>query len=180
MPHGSFGSALPIRTKLCARCGSACPITDFGVSSFETGKRQANCRPCQVIVEAERQTAERSMPDHNRARRLSRTYDLSRADFAEKLLAQGGKCQICSKVFSAEVRVNVDHDHESGATRGLLCTSCNTRLAVVENSPEWILLAIAYLKSHGSWCAASAKPKAPPANSHEATKNRLAKRGNFF
>ena len=47
---------------------------------------------------------------------------------------QDGSCAICQK-HQSECRfaLCVDHDHDSGTARGLLCRACNTRLAVLED-----------------------------------------------
>lgn len=45
------------------------------------------------------------------------------------LVAQGGKCAICDQPFKT---IDVDHDHATGAVRGLLCRRCNLGVAFVE------------------------------------------------
>ncbi|MDE1854467.1 MAG: hypothetical protein KGI38_12070 [Thaumarchaeota archaeon] len=58
--------------------------------------------------------------------------------FRERLtLAQYGKCRICGK--DAEV---LDHDHKSGAPRGMVCRSCNSMLGKIETSGQNVLLTI--------------------------------------
>ena len=59
---------------------------------------------------------------------------------------QQSKCAACGK--KTELLV-VDHDHTSGAVRGLLCTNCNLALGHVNDNPDLLLKAIAYLKKHG-------------------------------
>lgn len=54
--------------------------------------------------------------------------------FEEK---QDSACALCDKPLS-EVRVDVDHDHETGLLRGLLCTGCNGRLGWYEKRQERI------------------------------------------
>ena len=57
------------------------------------------------------------------------------------LVAQCGTCALCSKpemvIQNGKVkRLALDHDHETGRVRGLLCTQCNRRLGVWErNAP---------------------------------------------
>lgn len=55
-----------------------------------------------------------------------------------------GRCWICRSKASDVRNLSVDHCHETGAVRGLLCTSCNRRLGAT-NNPRWLLRAAAYL-----------------------------------
>ena len=41
---------------------------------------------------------------------------------------QGGVCAICKRPPRGKLPLNVDHDHKTGAVRGLLCWTCNHRL----------------------------------------------------
>jgi hypothetical protein len=43
----------------------------------------------------------------------------------------------------------VDHDHRSGAVRGLLCNACNTALGLLGEQPDRFREAAKYLESHG-------------------------------
>ena len=40
----------------------------------------------------------------------------------------------------------MDHDHETGEVRGLLCANCNLAIGLLEDSPSRILAAAAYVK----------------------------------
>jgi hypothetical protein len=76
-----------------------------------------------------------------RIRVSSRQYD-------ELLRRQGGKCAICgceNKQNKRKERLAVDHDHRTGAIRGLLCGRCNTGLGSFADSPNLLAVAIAYL-----------------------------------
>lgn len=57
-------------------------------------------------------------------------------------VAQGGKCLLCRR---ADEKLVVDHCHETGRVRGLLCTPCNNFLGWVEGSPGIMERAAAYL-----------------------------------
>lgn len=70
---------------------------------------------------------------------------LSDADYAEWLDVSEHRCWICGHEESIEGRrLAVDHDHLTGAIRGLLCTSCNRRLGA-SRDPEWHARAAEYL-----------------------------------
>lgn len=67
-----------------------------------------------------------------RNKRIKKIYGLTPEQYDEKLRNQGGGCAICLKPYNSGRRLSVDHDHQTGMVRGLLCTSCNTRLGMIE------------------------------------------------
>ena len=71
-------------------------------------------------------------------------YGISRAEYEDLLAAQDGECAICGKTL---YDVHIDHSHESGKVRGLLCNTCNTRLLFAAESPL-LRKAQAYLRKH--------------------------------
>lgn len=65
------------------------------------------------------------------------------ADYFALLKAQGGHCAICPSTPKTR-RLHVDHDHATGAVRGLLCHRCNRALPTWV-TPEWLVAAARYL-----------------------------------
>lgn len=63
---------------------------------------------------------------------LKRTFGLTVEEYNEMLSEQGGVCAICGGTDNR--RLSVDHDHETGTIRGLLCAGCNGALHVLENT----------------------------------------------
>lgn len=53
---------------------------------------------------------------------------ISEAELTDLLAKHDGKCALCGK----DGANHVDHCHSTGKVRGILCTSCNMRLGVVE------------------------------------------------
>ena len=89
--------------------------------------------------------------DYQRWYALKRNYGLSREDYLRLWSEQHGACAICEKRFSrdpskAAQSVHVDHDHETGEVRALLCPQCNTVVGLTENHPELLEKAIRYLR----------------------------------
>ncbi len=74
---------------------------------------------------------------------LHRTYGLPLETFKKMLSDQGGKCALCFKAPSGVRPLCVDHCHDTGKVRGLLCYGCN-RLMVLIDNPELLAKAIAY------------------------------------
>lgn len=95
--------------------------------------------------------------DVRKDRFLRRSFgdDLTYARYMEMFDAQDGKCAICrepEKVMrhGKVAALAVDHDHITGAVRGLLCHECNTGLGKFRDSASILTLAIAYLEKHGA------------------------------
>jgi hypothetical protein len=84
---------------------------------------------------------------------LQRFYGITVEEYDILLEAQGGVCAICRKPPTMVIRgdtvarLAVDHDHASGRVRGLLCGSCNQMLGSVDDDPERLAAAIAYLRA---------------------------------
>jgi hypothetical protein len=87
-----------------------------------------------------------------RVESMRRNYGLSPADYNAMLSTQGGVCAICggppSGRGATHQRYFVDHDHSTGAVRGLLCHHCNAALGHLRDSPELLEVAAEYLRRH--------------------------------
>lgn len=70
--------------------------------------------------------------EYGRRSSLKRQYGITLEDYDALFEAQQGLCAICNRQDSTRRRLAVDHDHETGRIRGLLCYSCNTKLAFAE------------------------------------------------
>jgi hypothetical protein len=67
----------------------------------------------------------------------------------EREAAVDGRCEICGKSDAQNGKLlAVDHDHETGKLRGLLCGQCNTVLGLVKDEPAVLLRAAEYLRGH--------------------------------
>lgn len=80
---------------------------------------------------------------------LRRKYGISAEDYDRMLAAQGGGCGICGKKPEEQTRyskyLHVDHDHTTGAVRGLLCDEHNLLLGRWGDGVELLQKAIEYL-----------------------------------
>ena len=82
----------------------------------------------------------------DRARR--NRYGVTREDYDRAYQAQHGCCAICGRHQSELPRpLGVDHDHETGLIRGLLCDRCNVVLGRAQDSPRILLAAARYLEA---------------------------------
>lgn len=85
---------------------------------------------------------------HAKKSRLKNLYGLTVEQFDELNLKQGGLCLICGQPEPVSAQLHVDHDHDSGRVRGLLCIHCNTGLGKFKHSPELLDKAKKYLLTH--------------------------------
>lgn len=77
---------------------------------------------------------------------LRAKYGLSATAYLSMLAHQQGRCAICNDLMAEP---HVDHDHATGATRGLLCAQCNFGLGCFKDNIRSLANAIVYLEEHG-------------------------------
>ena len=74
-------------------------------------------------------------------------YSISVEDFEAFFQKQNGCCAVCSVPID-KARCRIDHDHQSGKVRGLLCTSCNTGIGLLKDSLVILENAARYLRDN--------------------------------
>lgn len=147
--------------KRCSTCKQEKAQTAFHRNRARKDGRSNRCIPCQKAAAAayyernkERITvASRAYYQNHRHEIIERTSfswtkrmtGVSKEEYLQKLEHQQGKCAICG-MKDAKRRLAADHDHETGAARGLLCRDCNQVLGKFQDSPERFLTAAAYLR----------------------------------
>lgn len=125
------------------------------------GRAQKNRRYCSEGCHAQATARQRSLSAKRfrarhpeKAKAISRgtvlrmLYGLSVEQYEAMLKDQGAACAICGKTNRSGRRLSVDHDHATGAIRGLLCAKCNQGLGLLQDSPELLGAAAAYLIHH--------------------------------
>lgn len=80
----------------------------------------------------------------DRARRLAQGYGLTIGDYEDMYLALGGHCQICG---CYKDKLFVDHNHDTGAVRGLLCKKCNSAIGLLQDNLELLIRAADYVRT---------------------------------
>lgn len=77
-------------------------------------------------------------------------YGITEEEYLQMFLNQKNSCKICQTPFSDESRYTlavVDHCHETGKVRGLLCQRCNRALGGFKDSLEILKNCISYLEN---------------------------------
>ena len=137
--------------KKCSRCGVRKQPDGFSVR--KTGDRKGHllsvCKKCRAS--AQKQKKERDKTIYDRIEwpsKLRRIYGLEVEDYYRMLEQQDNGCAICGiKDPGSRCRnFHVDHCHETGKVRGLLCHKCNRALGLFDDNIERLKSAANYLK----------------------------------
>ena len=94
----------------------------------------------------EMQKTDPAMKNQRRNRDLKYKYGITLEDRHTMYINQNCKCKICNNVFDNEFDLYVDHCHESGKVRGLLCTLCNMGLGKFKDDIDRLKSAIKYIE----------------------------------
>lgn len=126
---------VPPGHKLCRQCGEIKPHSEWHKNATASDGLSTRCKACKAI--------------QGRAGHLKRQYGMTLTERDALVAEQVGVCAIC---LSAAAE-HVDHDHNTGRVRGVLCFSCNAALGQFKDRPEVVQRAISYLEGN-AW-----KPK---------------------
>ena len=160
--------------KTCTRCGKTQPLSEFHKDKSKKDGHVYICKRCRRplthaynVASRERRAArstawkkaysergavarrrwKKAHPERVRDTNLRVAYGISLADYNETLKEQDNGCAICGKTSVEEgKRLSVDHDHETGQIRGLLCMHCNLGLGWFMHDLELLGNATAYLE----------------------------------
>jgi hypothetical protein len=141
MPKFSVIPKVEIDTtsKVCTACKIRKPLTEFFRHSGREDGRLHHCKPCENA----------KYKDKYRSYELRRKYGITEEDYNELLIQQNFCCAICNRHASKLKRgLFIDHNHNTGEVRGLLCSNCNFGIANLQEDIEILNKAIEYLTSH--------------------------------
>jgi len=72
-------------------------------------------------------------------------YQITKDEYAQMLESQHGSCKICKTEMKT---ICIDHCHETGKVRGLLCRKCNTGIGMLQDNLDIVQNAAEYLACH--------------------------------
>jgi hypothetical protein len=142
--------------KYCRYCEQDKPSAHFSPHPTTTDGLSNKCKDCVSaynklrhskrtreeldLINAKRR-ANRNTWKTDRKKHFKRAYGITVEDYETMLANQNGVCKICNRPCKSGKSLAVDHCHETGKVRGLLCAKCNTNLGRIE----------AYLRDPKPW-----------------------------
>ena len=164
---------MPLLLKVCNVCGEAKPLDDFYRSVGMRDGHRNDCKSCNLAAKrakydsagavarvtrwqkanAERHAAYqaeyRNRPERKRVMRdlyYRRAFGITADDVDAMIAAQGGVCAICGRAPKRLASWHVDHDHETGEVRGVLCIDCNQGIGKFHEDSARLRAAADYLE----------------------------------
>jgi hypothetical protein len=138
-------------TKACSWCGEIKPLGEYHKRAASRDGVQRFCKECASTRSKRRHLAGRpnpvKHPERSRASYLKSEYGITVEEYDRLLALQAGVCAVCGQEERAKNKktLAVDHDHVTGAVRGLLCHSCNIALGMLGDDPARIARLREYL-----------------------------------
>lgn len=134
-----------METKFCKDCQTDKPLADFPKNKNGKLGLGTYCRKCQQV----RTMSAPNYKTNVRKAQLKRNYGITLDKYDEILDRQHGRCAICKQLETSDKQyLSVDHNHETGAIRGLLCHNCNVGLGKFKDNQEYLTSAIWYLETY--------------------------------
>lgn len=166
MTTKTYGPTLPIseERRCCNTCKKTKSLDNFHKDSKATSGVSYRCKDCakkaskdwrglnpeksrEKIKELFLLNKDKYYNSH-KDRQLEKKYSITRESYEQMLHDTGGQCRICSRVFGtrAYTKPVIDHCHETGKTRGLICRQCNIGLGAFRDNTDALTNAIKYLE----------------------------------
>jgi hypothetical protein len=157
IPEHERPYTLDYTCQICAGQFTARTTVKGGRRYFCDGCAESAARARADRKNANRSVARGSDPDarrrKNRESNLRKNYGLTIDQYDEMLERQNGVCLLCAdspkgEGHGASSRLHVDHDHETGRVRALLCNNCNRAIGHFRDDPDLMQRASLYVWQH--------------------------------
>ena len=139
-------------TKRCYRCKQILAANCFSANSSRPLGLASACKECSKKSRREAYARDKQKVKNKvEINRRIRKYGLTPEVYQELLDYQNYKCGICLKPFIEieKRKVSIDHNHKTGAVRGLLCILCNMGIGSLKDDVGSFQRAIEYINSDG-------------------------------
>lgn len=141
-------------TKVCTKCHVEKDVSEFYKGRGKGGKYPW-CKSCCKIINRKNSVAyyhrnKEQRQKESRNYTMLRKFGIGVKEYNQMFARQQGCCAICGQhQEELSMRLAIDHNHETGDVRSLLCGECNLGLGKFKDKPELLRQAAQYLESWG-------------------------------
>ena len=139
--------------KYCKCCNKLLPKSEFHKCFTNKDGLSVSCKSCRKIQNAKRykQNKEywKAYNGRNKSNRLVNEYGIDYEEYRKIIKLQNNKCKICGCELESERKSFIDHNHETGEIRGVLCPSCNTAIGLLQDNTNILAQAMLYVETNG-------------------------------
>lgn len=142
-----------INSRICSGCKKELFKDNFTCSDWNL--RHPYCKGCRSKANYKSKIRNKDTYEQYRVKAaessrrsyLKKTWGISLEEFNELRDSQDGLCAICK--ISTDT-FHIDHNHQTGKIRSLLCSNCNRGIGYLKESSIILYAAIEYLNQHAS------------------------------
>lgn len=132
--------------KKCRDCGETKPLDEFPNHKQTKDGKNSYCKPCTRARATAWNTANPEKHTEHKRRSHLKRYGITPEQYDEMLAEQGGCCAACGTTEpGGKGDFHVDHCHDSGEVRGLLCNNCNRGLGLLGDDLDGVMNIVYYL-----------------------------------
>jgi len=146
-----------MKLKRCPKCGMKKRVSGFHKNRNRKDGLGCWCKKCKAIKDKKWRKLNKGLQKERSAKyyrekgckAVARRLYGETVDFDKMYEEQKGRCAVCNKHQSELAkRLHIDHNHETGQVRSLLCHSCNVGLGHFRHRKDLMQDAINYLVRH--------------------------------
>lgn len=142
---GTFYKSNSATHKVCTKCGIKRERSGFHKDSSRVDGIGAYCKECRLkITNQWREENPEKINKQSIWDKRDKVYGITKEQYFKIIERQKEKCGICKAFIDESSAVN--HNHETGIVRGILCRQCNSGLGMFKDNIESLKAAIKYLK----------------------------------
>lgn len=130
-------------------------ICSFCGAEFKARRHSSEVRYCSAVCKNTARNRDGRGQHSVRRWQFKTKYGISIEDYESLRESQGRACAICGRTdpigrvskFGPDYWLHVDHDHETGNVRGLLCSNCNQAIGLLGENVDNVRRVVSYLES---------------------------------
>jgi hypothetical protein len=130
-------------TRKCNDCDTELPVSEFFIKKGKTEVQYRFNSPCKSCANVNRNR------NYHASYFRKMKYNVSDLEYEQMLIKQNYSCAICEEHYSKfNKALSIDHCHNTGKIRGLLCGNCNSGIGMLKDSITLVKSAANYLAKY--------------------------------